>query len=145
VIGLVGQRPRPSRCCSPRASGRGFALTQGGCGRAASRRRDQLIVAPATTPRRRRGSIGSGMKRALVIALVLTVLLTGVPVLMVMSAATCADCDHALMAASACLLAVLAALVAVGIALFGVPLRMRPALRASLLTASGLDRPPRLA
>jgi heme/copper-type cytochrome/quinol oxidase subunit 4 len=85
------------------------------------------------------------MKRALVIALVLTVLLTGVPVMMVMSGATCADCDHALMAAGACLLAVLAALVAVVVALFGTPMRTRPELRASLLAASGLDRPPRLA
>lgn len=85
------------------------------------------------------------MKRALVIALVLTVLLTGIPMLMVMSAPSCADCDLAPMAATSCLLAVLAALVAVRVALFGVALRLRPALRASLLAASGLDRPPRVA
>ena len=85
------------------------------------------------------------MKRPLVIALVLTVVLTGVPVVMVMATASCADCDLAMMAASSCLLAVLAALVAVGVALFGMPLRVHSPLRASLLATSGLDRPPRLA
>ena len=52
------------------------------------------------------------MKRALVVALVVAVLLTGVPVLMVMSGSSCADCGLAIKVASACVLAVLAALVA---------------------------------
>lgn len=85
------------------------------------------------------------MKRALVMTLVLVVLFTGVPMLMVMSTTSCVDCDLALMFGSSCVLAVLAALVAVALALLGVPLRSRPALRASLLAASGLERPPRLA
>ncbi|HWC11054.1 MAG TPA: hypothetical protein VG455_07520 [Acidimicrobiales bacterium] len=85
------------------------------------------------------------MKRALVVALVVAVLFTGVPVLMVISGTSCADCGLAMMVASACVLAVLAALVAFVFAPFGVPLRSRAAVLPSLLAASGLDRPPRLA
>jgi uncharacterized membrane protein len=85
------------------------------------------------------------MKRALVVALVVVVLLTGIPMLMTMSATVCVDCDLGLVALSMCVLAVLAAMVAVAAGLFGVPLRTRNTVRASLLVASGLDRPPRLA
>lgn len=85
------------------------------------------------------------MKRALVVALVLTVLLTGIPVSMMMLTTSCADCDVALMVAGSCVFAILAAGVAVAAALFGVRLRSRVAVRNSLLAASGLERPPRLA
>lgn len=91
------------------------------------------------------GGIGPGMTRALVVALVLTVLFTGMPLLMVTPMMSCADCDLASMVGASCILAVLAALVAVAAVLLGVPLRSRPSLRNSLLAASGLERPPRLA
>ncbi len=84
------------------------------------------------------------MKRALVVALVVAVLFTGIPMLMVMSGLNCVDCDLAMAAATGCVLGVLAATLLVAFALFGVPLRMRPVLHASLLATSGLDRPPRL-
>lgn len=84
------------------------------------------------------------MKRALVVGLVIVVVFTGIPVVMGMWGAECADCDLGVLLAGACV-AVLAA--AVGIAL--ARRRERPPAWsqpfAGLLAASGLYRPPRLA
>jgi hypothetical protein len=85
------------------------------------------------------------MKRVLVVVLVVTVLFTGVPLLMAMSTTSCAECELAMMTASSCLLAVLAAVVAIAPALSRVPLLALVAVLSSLLASSGLDRPPRLA
>ncbi|MGH9151271.1 MAG: hypothetical protein ACRD03_02455 [Acidimicrobiales bacterium] len=85
------------------------------------------------------------MKRALVVGLVIVVVITGIPVVVGMSGAACADCDLGVLLAGACVAAVLAA--AVGIALARrterLPARSEPL--AGLLATSGLYRPPRLA
>ncbi|HVM02299.1 MAG TPA: hypothetical protein VM263_06480 [Acidimicrobiales bacterium] len=84
------------------------------------------------------------MKRALVVGLVIVVVFTGIPMVMGMPGAECADCDLGVLLAGACV-AVLAA--AVGIAL--ARRSQRPPARseslAGLLATSGLYRPPRLA
>ncbi|MDQ3570517.1 MAG: hypothetical protein M3396_07835 [Actinomycetota bacterium] len=85
------------------------------------------------------------MKRVVVLALVVVVLFTGIPVLMGMSGAECADCDLGILLAGACVSAVLAATVGVALARGAVLLRLRPDLFAGLLATSGLYRPPRLA
>lgn len=85
------------------------------------------------------------MKRVLVVALVVVVFLTGIPVVMGMSGAECADCDPGFLLAGACAWAVLAATVGIALARRAVRLRARPDLLAGLVATSGLYRPPRLA
>ncbi len=92
----------------------------------------------------RRGSLELDVKRVLVVALVVVVLFTGIPVLVGMSGAECADCDLGILLAGACVSAVLAATVGVALARGAVLLRLRPDLFAGLLATSGLYRPPRL-
>ncbi|MDP9070253.1 MAG: hypothetical protein M3N68_03010 [Actinomycetota bacterium] len=84
------------------------------------------------------------MKRVLVVALVVVVLFTGVPVVMGMSGVECADCDLGILLAGACVSAVLAGMVGITLASLAVQLRLRPPVFAGLLATSGLDRPPRL-
>ncbi len=81
------------------------------------------------------------MKCVLVVALVVVVLFTGIPVVMGMSGAECADCDLGILLAGACASAVLAATVGVALARRAVRLRVRPDLVAGLLATSGLYRP----
>jgi len=83
-------------------------------------------------------------KRVLVVALVVVVLFTGIPVVVGMPVMDCANCDLGVVVASACLFAVLAT-VAVVLALLALPLRRRIDLFTDLLAASRLERPPRLA
>ena len=84
------------------------------------------------------------MKRVVVVALVVVVLLTGIPVVMGMPLMECADCDLGTMA-SGCILAVLTAIAALALSLLGVRLPVRSPSFARLLASSGLYRPPRLA
>lgn len=93
---------------------------------------------------RGRGYDGVVVKHALVFALVVVVLFTGVPIVMGMPAMDCAECDFAVVLIGTCLPAVLTA---VGFALLLLAVRFREptVILASLLAASGLDRPPRLA
>lgn len=90
-----------------------------------------------------RGRVGLDVKAVFVVALVVVVLFTGIPVLMGMSGAECADCDLGTLLAGACISAVLAVTVGVAMARRALPLRVRPDLLASLLATSGLYRPPR--
>lgn len=85
------------------------------------------------------------MKRVVVITLVVVVIFTGIPVVMGMSGADCADCDLGILLAGACVSAFLAVRVGVTLARRAVPLRLGPELCTGLLTTSGLYRPPRLA
>lgn len=85
------------------------------------------------------------MKRVAVVALVVVVLLTGIPVVMGMPLMECADCDLGTIAASSCILAVLTAMVALALSLLAVRLPLRSRNFAMLLASSGLYRPPRLA
>lgn len=85
------------------------------------------------------------MKRLLVVVLVAVVLFTGIPVVMGMPMADCADCDLGMMVASSCVFAVLATVVGIALVLVALQLRLRAPVVASLLAPSGLDRPPRLA
>lgn len=85
------------------------------------------------------------MKRVLVIALVVVVLFTGIPMVMGMSGAECADCDLGILLAGACVSVVLAATAGVALARGALRLRLRPDLFTGLLATSGLYRPPRLA
>lgn len=85
------------------------------------------------------------MKRVVVVALVVVVLLTGIPVVMGMPLMECADCDVGTIAASGCILAVLTAIAALALSLLGVRLPLRSPGFARLLASSGLYRPPRLA
>ncbi len=85
------------------------------------------------------------MKRLLVVALVVVVMLTGIPVVMGMPLMACADCDLATIAATSCILAVLTAMVAIALTLLALRVSVRPALLEGLISSSGLDRPPRLA
>lgn len=84
------------------------------------------------------------MKRVLVVALVVVVLFTGIPMVMGMSGAECADCDLGILLAGACAFAGLAAAVGVALARRAVRLRVRPDVFAGLISTSGLYRPPRL-
>lgn len=93
----------------------------------------------------RPGSVGLDVKPVLVVALVAVVLFTGIPVVMGMSGAECADCDLGILLAGACAFAVLTATVGVAFARHALRLRVRPDLFAGLLATSGLYRPPRLA
>ncbi|MDP9072023.1 MAG: hypothetical protein M3N68_12245 [Actinomycetota bacterium] len=85
------------------------------------------------------------MKHVLVVALVVVVLVTGIPLVMAMPAGDCADCGIGMMMASTCVFAVLTAAVGLALVLLAMQLRMRAIALASLLATSGLDRPPRLA
>lgn len=85
------------------------------------------------------------MKTLLVIALVVLVVFTGIPVAMGMPMADCVDCDLGLLLGGICLIAVLGLAAAAAAATHGHSL-LRLARFASLgrLLAGGLERPPRL-
>lgn len=85
-------------------------------------------------------------KKALLIALVLLLVLIGIPVLMPgMSGAMCHDCGPAVAAGQACsLLAVLASF-ALAIALISLSVRSNRDRLRLLLLALDLERPPRFA
>ena len=85
-------------------------------------------------------------KKALVVALVVLLVLIGIPILMPgMGGAMCHDCPPAVTAGLACsLLAVLAGL-ALWLALFATRFRARPAFLTDLLRSVTFDRPPQLA
>lgn len=85
------------------------------------------------------------MKPFVVVALVVVVLFTGVPVVMGMPMATCADCDLGLLAATTCVLAVLTGAAALVAAQLHVLLHRRHHPFAARLVAGRLERPPRLA
>ena len=85
------------------------------------------------------------MKRILVVALVVVVLFTGIPIVMGMPVMACADCDFGLLLGGACVFAVLAVVAGTALALLAVPMRLRPPVFAGLLLASAHYRPPRLA
>ncbi len=90
------------------------------------------------------GSLELDVKRLLVVALVVVVLFTGLPVVIGMSGMVCADCDVAVLLAGACVSAVLTAAVGLGLLRRGVRLRARSAAFEGLLATTGLYRPPRL-
>jgi hypothetical protein len=84
------------------------------------------------------------VKKALVVRLVLVVVVTGLPIVMGMSAmASCADCGPAV--AAACSVAILAAGVAIVLALLALGLGRRGQAMRLLLHSFLLERPPRLA
>lgn len=96
-----------------------------------------------------RGNYGDGVvnwKKALVVALVVLLMLIGVPILMPgMGGATCHDCGPAIGAGQACsLLAVLAGF-ALTVLLSAFRFRTRRDLLWDLLRSLELDRPPQLA
>lgn len=84
------------------------------------------------------------MKRAFLVALVVVVLFTGIPIVMGMPMMACADCDLGTMVASGCILAVLTGLVVLTLTLLAGTLAVRRPLFAGLLASSGLYRPPRV-
>jgi len=85
------------------------------------------------------------VKKALIVALVVLLIITGVPVLMPgMGGAHCADCGPATMAGPMCLAIVAAALFAAQLAA-GRRARFAPSRRRGRLADSSLYRPPRLA
>ncbi|MBW3536847.1 MAG: hypothetical protein KY395_03635 [Actinobacteria bacterium] len=84
------------------------------------------------------------MKQLLVLVLVLVILLTGIPLAMGMPMADCADCELGVLAAGACVFAVLAAAVALLAAQISSELRPRRFRFLTRLIADGLERPPRL-
>lgn len=79
----------------------------------------------------------------LVFALVAVVVLTGIPVVLGMPAADCADCGLGMLVASSCVAGVLTALAGAALALLALQLRTRAAVPAVRLATSGLYRPPR--
>lgn len=89
--------------------------------------------------------MGAVVKKALIVALVVLLVLIGVPVLMPgMGSAQCADCGPAVAANSVCVLAVLAAAM-FAFALAFRFLRERRDWYLELLRAAFFDRPPQLA
>lgn len=88
--------------------------------------------------------MGFDMKRVLLVALVVVVLFTGIPVVTGMPLMGCADCDLGTILSSSCILAVLTGLVALTLSLLAGTLAVRRPLFAGLLASSGLYRPPRL-
>ena len=86
------------------------------------------------------------MKKAVVVLLVMVVIVTGLPIMMGMSGmASCPECQPGVLVGLACMLAVLAAGVALSLALLSQRLRRRPVVVRRLLQNFVLERPPRLA
>jgi len=86
------------------------------------------------------------VKKALVVLLVLVVVVTGLPIVMGMTAmASCHDCGRAVTVDTACTLAVLATGIALVFALASRQLRSRRQVMLLLLYSFLLERPPRLA
>ena len=94
----------------------------------------------------RYGAVVVNWKKALVVALVVLLVLIGIPILMPgMSGAMCADCGPAIAVGEACsLLAVFAGL-ALALTVLAVRLRTRRDLLGDLLRSLELERPPQLA
>ena len=85
------------------------------------------------------------MKRVLLVALVVLLVVIGLPVLMPgMSAAHCDDCGPAIAAGPLCTFVVLAALAHFAV-LMQQRLRLRRLVMTGLLRAGVFDRPPQLA
>ncbi|HEV2068656.1 MAG TPA: hypothetical protein VGR26_02550 [Acidimicrobiales bacterium] len=85
------------------------------------------------------------MKKVLLVALVVLLVIIGLPVLMPgMGAAYCDDCGPATAAGALCTLVVLAASAYVA-ALTGQRVRVRRVVMTGLLRAAVFDRPPQLA
>jgi membrane protease YdiL (CAAX protease family) len=85
------------------------------------------------------------MKKVLRVALVVLLVVIGLPVLMPgMAAPHCEDCSPAAAAGAQCAFVVLVALAYVGM-LMSQRLRVRRVLMADLLRAAVFDRPPQLA
>lgn len=89
--------------------------------------------------------MGGVLKKALIVALVVLLVIIGVPMLMPgMGGAHCADCGPATMAGPMCV-AVLAAAVFAALLAMGRRARVAPIRRRGRLVDSSLYRPPRLA
>jgi hypothetical protein len=84
------------------------------------------------------------VKQVLVVALVVVVVLTGIPLVVGMPAADCAECELGVLAAGACVAALLTAAALLAFAT-GSQLRRRRCTFTSRLVAGRLERPPRLA
>lgn len=84
------------------------------------------------------------MKKALVIALVIVVVFTGIPVVTGMPMVDCADCDQGFMTSSLCF-GVLASLVALFLAAHALRLPPTGQQLRQRLAPFTLERPPRLA
>ncbi len=86
-------------------------------------------------------------KKALLVALVVLLVLIGLPLLMpaMEGAATCADCGPVVMAGPTCVLAAVLAGCALAIALLSQLIRARRDELLDLLRAALFDRPPQLA
>lgn len=85
------------------------------------------------------------MKKILLVALVVLIVLIGVPVLMPgMGAAHCDDCGPATAAGALCTFVVLAGLAYVAV-LMGQRVRSGSVVMTGLLRAAAFDRPPQLA
>jgi hypothetical protein len=84
------------------------------------------------------------VKQVLVVALVVVVVLTGIPLVVGMPAADCAECELGVLAAGACVAALLTAAALLGFATSS-QLRRRRFTLTSRLVAGRLERPPRLA
>lgn len=84
------------------------------------------------------------MTKVFLVALVVLVVLTGIPLVAGIPMADCAECDVGAVAAGACLFAFLAAAAAFAVQL-GSRLRRRRFSFLARLVDSRLERPPRLA
>ncbi len=84
------------------------------------------------------------MKKVLLVALVMVVVLTGIPVVVGMPMASCADCDQGIMTSALCL-AVLASVAALFLAAATLRLRIASPQLQGRLAPFALERPPRLA
>ncbi|MGH3469937.1 MAG: hypothetical protein ACRDQF_19635 [Thermocrispum sp.] len=108
-----------------------------------SRHREEMRE-PAVLPVAQERYAGGGMRRALVILLVVLVLVTGLPVMMGMSGmASCETCDPVVLGAMTCL-AVLAGAVLVLPTMMGVRFRTRHRSMRARLLVHLVERPPQL-
>ena len=90
-------------------------------------------------------TLGVVVKKALLILLVVVIVLTGIPILMgAPGMAMCPECGPATLAGATCLLAFVAAALAMVIALLSQRARSRSRSMQPLLLAFLLERPPRL-
>lgn len=85
------------------------------------------------------------MKRLLIVALVVVVVFTGIPVVIGMPMVACADCDLGVVATTMCVLAILAAVAALMALQLKSLLSPRRYGFVDLVVAGRLERPPRLA
>lgn len=111
----------------------------------AGRRAAGDLEPPDVFGEKRTGTVREAVKRLLIVALVVVVVFTGIPVVIGMPMVSCSDCDLGMVATTMCVLAILAAVAALIAFQLNSLLSPRRYAFVDLMVAGRLERPPRLA